>query len=286
MDKISTASLQLLSHRIAALETMSSDVASTEAFAVLRQLENIFFRLVTNFTINITKGFKDFKRGELKAYQDTHRGDIRQLYSAKLNWMNISKTIIPIPRSLHRPYLVASEHVSELLAESRYTEAVTSMTQSLTRVGQIDSPDTVEALKEANLTLTKLWGTQGYVPTTDRLLPYMTLEDRGQTELAVQDVFSNITDIQNTSDVILTYEKHFETTLGTQKSLSALEQLVNGLVTKLEQGAPVSNIYISNFHQLVSTFSTFLDGYASYIQAAQILEHCFVLSLKKIITVI
>lgn len=285
MSPTTHTALHLVSHRIAALESVQSDTAGLEALQVVRQLENIFFRLINNFTLNITKGFSDFKRTELRAYQESHRGDMRQLFSGRTHWINLRPVPIPVPKSLHRPYLVTAEHIDDLLKDACYTDALQQMTQVFTTaVATADGAD-LATLKTATISLYALWGTQGYVPDKSQLMPYFDMSERGQIEIPTQDVFSELADIEKTSATITRYELYFTQTIQSQKTLKGLETLVDSLVSKLEHRGDVSREYVVGLHDLVSVFATFLDSYAAYLQAAQALEHCFVLALKELVKI-
>lgn len=279
MDTSIHLSLNFIEKRIVSLESLSTEVASTEAFAIIRQIENVFFRVVNNFKTNITKGFSDFKRSELAEHKDSHHGDVKEILRSK-KWINLNKLMIPVPKSLHRPYLVSSEHLHELFTEASYMKALWLMVEAISHIHNKNDESTTDSIKQYTKKLYDIWGTQGYVPDKDRLLPYIDLSTRGQTELTTSDVFSGIEDIEKTMDVILSYETFFSETVVSEKTLVTLEKSVDTLVSSLEHAEKITSGYVGSFHELISTYSTFLDSYAMFLQAGQVLEHCFVLDLK------
>lgn len=275
----SSLMLDLLGQRVIALESLDGDQAAVEGFAILRQLENVLVHAVTGFKTLVTKGWSDFKRSELRTYQDAHHGDVRAVLDQK-NWITFSHLSLHITQALQAPFPHAAEHVAEMLKEAQYRQAITVMTQAIAACRSTGPDIQPHIIAHWTSTLTKLWGSQGYVPTDAALRPYVVLSDRGLYDRNASDVFSSMSDVTATLTHILSYEVYFREAVTDQAPMTALEASVSALVDQTETIPHVSSAYLTELHRLVCTFSQFLSGYASFLQAAQLLEHSFVLCLK------
>lgn len=273
--------LEFISQRISGLESYNPEQAAVESFAILRHMENVLFRVIANFKTNLKANDKEFKRGELRAYQESNRGDMRSLFSEK-KWVTLNPVEIPVSKALRAPYLITSEHVLDLLKLSQYDRVIFRMSGLLHDLFTNNIPE-AQKIEAAHVKLTQLWGTQGYVPNANDLKPYLVLEDRGTYNRQAHEVFGNLDEVTQTIAVANQYESYFAKTISDQTSLNTLEKYVDGLVNQLEHTGAIANTTLTALYDFLITFIHFLDAYGMFLQAAQIIEHGIVLCLKKFV---
>ncbi len=282
MDITVPLSLKFIDDRIGSMESYDDEYGAVESFMLFRQLENVLFRIINNFTINITSGFKDFKRGELRAYQNSNHGDFRVLL--KQNWMLLENTVITTPKAMKQFYSVSTKEVAYKLKQAKLGVTL----DCITKCFAIKSNDiTDQAANHFNETLTqlyKIWNTTDNNPIAAHdLIAYIDLKDRGQESRPANEVFLDVTDIRNTVAIVGSYELYFSEIIDDRSVLAKLEKSIDALITNIEQNTAISSNYLNALHKLISVFSNYLDAYSEFIQAAQILEHGLVTSLKDLV---
>lgn len=277
MDALSQTLLQ------AAVESFGEDIVTVEGLSFFKTLDTTVVKIFRSVSANLSRFGDDFRRSELRAYDDDHRSDVTKALSA-IETLD-KKILVAVPEGMVGTY---DETASVLLKgfKSVDVKAVSALVKTfLAKANTIDpaSGDAVSQFcRESALDIKTLQD----LPKQTSLKEVKSVF--GKSRLMYRPlgrVFSSpIAGAKSAHRDILSFDRFF---LEASRYKSQFEQITGDIakiLTKLELAPVVKTEFVQAIFSVLTGYTWMVDFYGVVLHEAQKVEHNYVIALKTIVS--
>ena len=266
-----------------AIESLSTFTDSTglEKINFFTQLADLLGRVVNNFKTYIFKGFKKFKRSELKEYVDSHGSSFNNFIKAKA--FSFEKIHVPIPGGMINTYPEVSDALIAFLDKSDFDETIK---KSLIYFNLFKGKITEELLINISPNTEHIADVINVLNPTeihDELIKPNFADSRERDEKLAGDVIGTNSDLIKTHKTILSFEKYYILAGDRADDISSIEKSIDKIISKIKLLNNIDDTFLENFQIFVQGLAAQLDMFGTLLDFSQRVEHNYVLSIRRFV---
>lgn len=253
-------------------DTRSDMIVGTEGFLtnLFISIGDTIFHLINNFK-TLFKAFRDFKRGELRYYLESHK--IKTDLILKTDF-NILKWIdIPIPKGMNVSYLEACNAIDGFLTSLSMPTRVDSIYQYLiavkTDLNKSNQLNTNRAIIDSNISGTSL--NKAFDNITRKIF-----NNKNTNEVPLGTVYSSNENMKEVIAKILDMENHLVGVANIYSRMEDISDVVDEIILYLEDKNNRVNISSNNISKLAGSIrdiAVIFEKYGITINDVSRLDH-------------
>ena len=281
---------QTLKSNLQALEQIQDDIdlldedsiSAEEAANVGLKIADTFSRVINNVKTTITRPFKTnkFVRSEFTAFEKSYPTQIQSL----MRNVDISKIETPVstPENFITTYPKAIETVQDGFKTIDMARTISSFEDGLRALDKenIDTYHTLnKMLNKKQSEVMKITKKEAENMTKTMFDPKKW--NRSKLKPA-KDVFVSTSDLKRSHDMLKKWEVYHKQAVDLSKKLDDINDRVDKIVDNVVSLETVRKETISAIHDYLQAMAIQVDMYGAFIHHAQVIEHNYVIALKKL----
>jgi hypothetical protein len=254
--------------------------SAEEALHFFQGVGNVLGRVFNNIKTFVTKHDKALKRGELKAFIDSHSVTLKIVFAGGRT-EEVNTTKVPLPEGMIGTYNETAQALVSVLEEATALQALTEIEKIVTKMAASD----VSGLGAFTKPLTDVLGVMK-APHPDKVSEaFKGVMTAKRAPLAVtgKKAFGSEGDLVKAKDAILTFEKYYNDAIAAGRLVQKVEKAINTCLDKLDDAETVDSKFLGAFYTAVQSLAVQVDTYGAVMEIAQRVEHNYVLALRAIL---
>lgn len=268
---------ETLEENVEACETAS--LPATEGLGIIYSLADFFGRIANNLKTYLIKGFKSFKRSELRAYTESHAASVRKVLKDKT--IDLEGVKVNIPDGMKTTYPEVTAFLSDWQSQMDMATCITDTLTYLSNYSKLSIDEWDKLTRDTGALTKKLQMVSMKEIEKDLRKYFSTAHTSGKFKAEV--VIGSYVDLIEVHKTVEHFETSYMTASNIISSVDEIEVEIGKIVESLKQ-VTVSTAYLKSFHGLISTLAEQLDMFGAFLDYAQRVEHNYVLALRDIIS--